>query len=86
MYGLQPDVAISILRHILTFIGGMVVARGWISADVAAQLTGAVVTIVSLLYAAFFHAASNGSIVTQSTTPNILKPTEVIIAPMPTAV
>lgn len=50
----------------------MIVARGWISADMAAQLTGAIVTIVAVLYSAFFHAASNGSIPVQSTNPTIL--------------
>jgi hypothetical protein len=73
MYGIKPDMLISMLRHVLTFIGGIIVARGWIDAEIASQMVGAIITLVGLLFSAFFHAASNGTIHTESTTPNMHK-------------
>lgn len=35
----------SILRHILTFGGGFIVAKGWISADALPGIVGAIITI-----------------------------------------
>lgn len=35
----------SILRHILTFGGGFVVAKGWVSETVMTQIVGAIITI-----------------------------------------
>jgi len=70
MFGFTNDAIISILRHMLTFLGGWVVAKGWLSADVANQLIGAIVTIVGILFGQFFHAQSNGAIKTKSVTPN----------------
>ena len=72
MYGAQPDIIISILRHLLMLIAGLIVHRGWIEADIAAQLVGAIIALVSILFSAFFHAASNGTIETISTKPNAL--------------
>lgn len=70
MYGLKPDFFLSILRHLLTAAGTFVVTKGWISADMSAQLIGALITIASVAFATFFHATSNGSISTVSTTSN----------------
>ncbi len=81
MYGLSNDIAISILRHILTFIGGLIIAKGWVGADAMAQITGAIVSIVGVLYAAFFHATSNGAIATLSTTPNAAPKTSIATFP-----
>lgn len=72
MYGATPDIVISMLRHLLMLIAGLIVHRGWVDADIAAQLVGAIVALVSVLFSAFFHAASNGTIQTISTTPNAL--------------
>jgi hypothetical protein len=58
------------LRWILTIAGTWVVAKGWISADTSNIIMGGVVTIVSQLFSAYFHMASNGSIPTLSTKPN----------------
>ena len=71
MFGLTTDAIMSILRHLLTFVGGLVVAKGWITADVAGELSGALVTIIGALFATFFHATSNGVLQAVSTTPNI---------------
>ena len=72
MFGMSTDVAMSMLRHILTFIGGIVVAKGWISADQASELAGGVVGIAGVLYAVLFHAQSNGAIPTLSTNSNLV--------------
>ncbi len=76
MYGTLPDTLIALLRHLLTFIAGIVVARGWISADMAAQLVGALIGLIGIAFSAFFHAGSNGTIPTQSTTPSMAKQIE----------
>jgi hypothetical protein len=70
MFGAMPDILVSLLRHILTFVGGFIVAKGWISADMSGELQGAIVSIIGILYAMFFHASSNGAIPILSATPN----------------
>ena len=70
MYGLQPDMFLSLLRHILGMAGAFLVAKGWISADISGQLVGSLVSIIAVAFAGFFHASSNGSIQTLSTTSN----------------
>jgi hypothetical protein len=77
MFGMSTDVMMSLLRHLLTFVGGLIVAKGWMSADVMAQLSGALVTIAGALFASFFHAQSNGIIPTLSTTSNMIGATNV---------
>lgn len=74
MYGTSADAILSLLRQILMFLGGFLVYKGYISADVSAQLVGALVTIVGSLFSIFFHATSNGSIAVLSTTSNAAKP------------
>lgn len=73
MYGLKPDVFLAMLRHVLTFAGGFAVAKGIFSVTPEAmdQIIGAVITIVGLATSGFFHATSNGSIPTLSTTPKV---------------
>lgn len=41
----------SILRHILTFGGGFIVAKGWVSAETMTGLVGAVITIGGAVWA-----------------------------------
>lgn len=76
MYGIKSDVFISVLRHILTFAGGFVVAKGWISADQSAELVGSLISIIGIAFAVFFHASSNGTIETISTTSNAVSGVE----------
>lgn len=83
MFGFTPDAIISLLRHVLTFVAGIIVAKGWITADMAAQLVGGVIAVVGVLFAAFFHASSNGTVPTISTTPNATKENGPIIPPVP---
>lgn len=42
----------SILRHILTFGGGFVVAKGWIAADALPGIVGAIITIAGVAWGA----------------------------------
>lgn len=70
MYGIKSDLFLSILRHILTILGAIVVTKGWITSDESGQVAGALVTIISIAFAAFFHSTSNGTIETVSTTSN----------------
>lgn len=43
----------SILRHILTFGGGFVVAKGWISETLMLELVGAAITVGGAIWAMF---------------------------------
>lgn len=72
MYGVTPDMFLSVLRQILTIAGTFLAAKGWISSDVAAQAAGAIVVLVSTGFSMFFHSASNGVIPTVSVTSNAL--------------
>ena len=40
--------AISLLRHLLTFIGGALVAKGFIDTESLQELIGAVITLLSI--------------------------------------
>lgn len=41
----------SILRHVLTFGGGFIVAKGWVSAETMTGLVGAVITVGGAIWA-----------------------------------
>lgn len=41
----------SILRHILTFGGGFIVAKGWVSAETMTAIIGAIITIGGAIWA-----------------------------------
>lgn len=43
----------SILRHILTFGGGFIVAKGWISAEALPGIVGAMITIGGVIWGMF---------------------------------
>ena len=43
----------SILRHILTFGGGFVVAKGWISAEALPGIVGAIITVGGVVWGMF---------------------------------
>jgi len=43
----------SILRHILTFGGGFIVAKGWISAEALPGIVGAIITVGGAIWALF---------------------------------
>lgn len=76
MYGTLPDLLISLLRHMLTFVAGIIVARGWVDAETATQLVGALIGLIGLAFSAFFHAGSNGTMPTISTHPAMSEQTQ----------
>lgn len=43
----------SILRHVLTFGGGFIVAKGWISAEALPGVVGAIITIGGIIWGMF---------------------------------
>jgi hypothetical protein len=49
----------SILRHILTFGGGFVVAKGWISETLMLEIVGAIVTVGGAVWAMFNKTSSS---------------------------
>lgn len=44
---------LGILRHVLTFVGGIVVAKGWLDDATFVELAGAVVSLVGALWSVF---------------------------------
>ena len=47
---MKKDQVLSILRHTLTFIGGIVVMKGIIDETTATEIIGGVVTLVGLIW------------------------------------
>lgn len=43
---------LGIIRHILTFAGGWVVAQGWLDESALVEVVGAVMTLVGLIWSA----------------------------------
>lgn len=46
---------LSFIRQLLTFFGGVAVARGWITADNLPEIVGAIITIGSVAWSFFSH-------------------------------
>ncbi|MBR1230194.1 hypothetical protein JQ600_35455 [Bradyrhizobium sp. AUGA SZCCT0176] len=49
----------SILRHILTFGGGFIVAKGWISAEALPGIVGGIITIGGVIWGMFNKTQSS---------------------------
>lgn len=49
----------SILRHVLTFGGGFIVAKGWISEGLMLEIVGAIVTVGGAVWAMFNKTPAN---------------------------
>lgn len=49
----------SILRHVLTFGGGFVVAKGWVSAEAMTGIVGAIITIGGVIWGLFNKTPSS---------------------------
>ena len=60
----------SILRHILTFGGGFVVARGWISETLMLEIVGVIVTIGGGIWA-MFNKTSNAIVASAAALPEV---------------
>lgn len=43
---------LGIVRHVLTFAGGFVVAKGWLTEGGVAEAIGAIVTLTGLIWSA----------------------------------
>ena len=50
MFGLDSVMFAAIIRHLMTFVGGVLVASGIFDAGMVEQLTGAVVTIAGVVW------------------------------------
>jgi hypothetical protein len=60
----------SILRHILTFGGGFVVAKGWISETVMLEIVGVIITIGGAVWA-MFNKTSNSIVNSAAALPEV---------------
>lgn len=49
---MNKDTILSILRHLLTFVGGLVVAKGYLSESLATQLIGGIPTFIGAAWGA----------------------------------
>lgn len=50
--GMNKDQVLGIVRHVLTFAGGFIVAKGWLSEGAVPEVIGAVITIVGAVWSA----------------------------------
>lgn len=50
---MKKDQALSMIRHTLTFVGGLLVAKGTIDEGMANEIGGAVVTLAGLIWGLF---------------------------------
>ncbi len=53
LYGGQEvsqDQILGIVRHVLTFAGGLAVAKGMIDAETLAQASGAIITLIGVVW------------------------------------
>lgn len=41
---------LSFIRHTLTFIGGLAVAKGWISSELSFEIVGALVSVLGVVW------------------------------------
>lgn len=53
MFGFTTEQWLGFIRHVLTGLGGMLVAAGWIDADTATQLVGGAMTVVGFFWSWF---------------------------------
>jgi hypothetical protein len=57
---MNPNIA-SLIRHILTAAGGFIVAKGLASADQIAEISGAAVSIIGVVWSIFNNKSKNAS-------------------------
>lgn len=60
----------SILRHILTFGGGFIVAKGWISADALPGIVGGIITVGGVVWG-MFNKTSNAIVASAAALPEV---------------
>ena len=60
----------SILRHILTFGGGFIVAKGWISAEALPGIVGAIITVGGAIWAVM-NKTSNAMVASAAALPEV---------------
>jgi hypothetical protein len=60
---MKKEQILGILRHLLTFVGGILVARGIGNSDLVAEITGGLVTAVGGLWSFF---AKNPTVLTEN--------------------
>jgi flagellar motor component MotA len=61
---MNKEQILGILRHTLTFLGGFIVAKGWIDENMAIEITGAVVTLVGVIWS-FINKNKNSNNIPQ---------------------
>lgn len=50
---MNKDMILGLVRHVLTFGGGFVVAKGWIDAAGANEAVGAIAALIGVLWSAY---------------------------------
>jgi hypothetical protein len=59
MSSFATDAVLSIFRHVLTLVGGIIITKGWLSADLTNQIIGVVISLMGVGMAQVFHAQAN---------------------------
>ncbi len=50
---MNKEQTLGIIRHALTFVGGILVLRGWIDEGIAEQVVGGAVTLIGTVWSIF---------------------------------
>lgn len=53
---MMPDMWAGIIRHLLTFGGGLAVSKGWLDADTATQIVGGAATVIGGIWSVWSKA------------------------------
>lgn len=61
MFGIKTDMFMSLLRHLLTTFGGVLVSSGYISQNNLEAGIGAIIVLVGLGFAGINHTLANSS-------------------------
>ena len=49
---MKKDQLLGLVRHLLTFGGGYIVAKGWLTEPILAEATGALMTLIGVVWSA----------------------------------
>lgn len=62
--GTAPEVVTTIARYLVTFVGGWIVAKGWITADQLPQVAGVILGAVPLIWGAWSAFRNKSKLIT----------------------
>lgn len=63
LFGLPSIIVMGLARHLLTAIGGLLISKGWLTADILEQVVGAVLSLAGVVMSASDKVSSGRVIV-----------------------